>query len=228
MPTWLGDLVRLFFPDICAACGHSLLKGEKALCTRCLYMIPRTNYHLSRENPVAQLFWGRVEIEHATAFFIFESGSLFQSLIHHLKYNGRQDVGMVLGHILGLELKNAEGFDSVERIIPVPLHPTRQRERGYNQSECIARGIAGAMSVKLDAQSLVRTGRTGTQTKKNRIERWENVRNKFRVNGTDGLQHTHVLLVDDVVTTGATLEACAETLLAIPGLKVSIATLAVA
>ncbi|HDR89237.1 MAG TPA: ComF family protein [Bacteroidetes bacterium] len=228
MSSWFGDLIRLFFPAVCAGCGASLVTGEEILCTRCLFLLPRSNYHLSTDNPVSRLFWGRVPVEHATALYLFEKGSIFQSLIHQLKYRGRKDIGLYLGKLLGSEIRDTPGFSSAERIIPVPLHPSRERVRGYNQGEYIARGMAEVMQAEAEFGNLVRKGKTATQTRRSRIERWENVRGMFAVKKPHRLENRHVLLVDDVVTTGATLEACAEMLLEIPGVRVSIATLAVA
>ncbi|HDJ34493.1 MAG TPA: ComF family protein [Bacteroidetes bacterium] len=228
MSSWLGDLIRLFFPAVCAGCGESLVTGEKVLCTRCLFLLPRSQYHLSTDNPVSRLFWGRVTIEQATALYVFEKGSIFQSLIHQLKYRGRKDIGLYLGRLLGTEIKDAPGFSHAEVIIPVPLHPSRKRERGYNQGEYIAKGMAEVMQAETEFGNLVRKRKTPTQTRRSRIERWENVRGMFAVKKPHRLENRHILLVDDVVTTGATLEACAEVLLGIPGVRVSIATLAVA
>ncbi len=228
MASWMGDLVRLFYPNLCAGCGTTLVRGETVLCTRCSFLLPRTGYHLSEDNPVSRLFWGRVKIEQATAYFVFEKGSIFQSLIHQLKYKGRKDIGVYLGNRLGQALVDSPGFRTIDCVIPVPLHPRRQRQRGYNQGEYIARGIAEAMQVSLVSGNLVRTGKTNTQTRKSRLERWENVRSMFAVRQPGKLEGLHVLLVDDVVTTGATLEACAEVLLTIEGLRLSVAALAVA
>lgn len=228
MPNWFADFINLFYPTVCAACGERLLAQEKVICTRCLVDIPRTNFHDQIENPVSQLFWGRAKIENATALFRFQKGSRFQELLHMLKYKGRQDVGVELGRQLGFELKKYDMYGSVQIVIPVPLHPKREKKRGYNQAECISNGIAESMEIELHTGNLIRNIATVTQTKKSRIERWQNVESIFTVKDPELLKNKHVIIVDDVVTTGATLEACAQALLKVEGIKVSIAALATA
>jgi ComF family protein len=228
MPNWFSDFLNLFYPSVCAACGERLLTQEKIICTHCLVDIPRTNFHDQINNPVSQLFWGRAKIENATALFRFHKGSRFQELLHLLKYKGRQDVGVELGRQLGFELKKSELYKSVEIVIPVPLHPKREKKRGYNQAECISRGMAESMEIEVYARNLIRKTATETQTKKSRIERWQNVESIFIIKEPELLKNKHVIIVDDVVTTGATLEACAQALLKVEGIKVSIAALATA
>jgi len=225
---WLTDFFHLFYPSVCASCGEKLLNQEKVICTRCLADIPKTNFHSYSDNPVNQLFWGRAKIENATALFRFQKGSRFQELLHLLKYKGRQDVGEELGRQLGFELKKSDLYKNIHYVIPVPLHPKRQKKRGYNQAECIARGIAESMEITIETENLIRNTATETQTKKSRIERWQNVESIFTVKNPARLQNKEILLVDDVVTTGATLEACAQAILKTNGIKVSIAALATA
>jgi competence protein ComFC len=228
MSIWLSSFFNLFYPSVCAACGERLVIQEKVICTHCLVDMPRTNFHHQADNPVSQLFWGRARIENASALFRFQKGSRFQELLHLLKYKGRQDVGIELGRQLGFELKKSDLYKSVEIVIPVPLHPKREKKRGYNQAECISIGMAESMEIKLHVGNLIRNIATETQTKKSRIERWKNVNSIFTVKDPDLLKNKNVIIVDDVVTTGATLEACAQTLLGIDGIKVSIAALAMA
>lgn len=225
---WFSDFFNLFYPSVCAACGERLVTQEKVICTHCLVDIPRTNFHNQIDNPVSQLFWGRTKIENATALFRFHKGSRFQDLLHLLKYKGRKDVGIELGRQLGFELKKSELFKSVEIVIPVPLHPKREKKRGYNQAECISIGIAESMEIEVQSRNLIRNKATETQTKKSRIERWQNVNSIFTIIEPELLNNKHVIIVDDVVTTGATLEACAQALNTVEGVKVSIATLATA
>jgi len=228
MPDCCTDFFHLFYPDVCAACGQRLVNQEKVICTRCLVDLPRTNFYNQKDNPVSQLFWGRVNIQNATALFRFQKGSRFQDLLHLLKYKGRQDVGVELGRQLGYELKKSELFNMAEVVIPVPLHPKREKKRGYNQAECIANGIAESMGIEVQTMNLVRNVETQTQTKKTRIERWKNVDSIFELIQPEKLQKKQTLLVDDVVTTGATLEACSQALLKAEGVKINIATLAMA
>ena len=222
------DFLNLFYPKICQSCGNYLFKNETAICTRCLYEIPKTNFHLEKNNPVSILFWGRVKINYACSYYTFAKGSRFQKLIHKLKYHHRTDIGIELGKHLGFNLRKSEFFDDIDLIIPVPLHPKKQKIRGYNQAQVIAVGLAESMNLEVCSSNLYRSVHTQSQTRKSKLERWENVENIFRLNRPEDLEEKHILLVDDVVTTGSTLEACAQTLLKVKGSKVSIATLAYA
>ncbi len=224
----LYDLLHLVYPKICVACGENLLSHEDHICTKCLYDLPKTNYHLSDSNPIEKLFWGRVKIFKACSFFFFNKGSKFQKLIHKLKYNSKKEIGYELGAHFGSDLSGSEGFNSVDVIIPVPLHESKEKLRGYNQSNWIAKGISASMNKPVDSNNLKRLVASDTQTKKTRFERWENVQSVFEVTNPESLENKHILLVDDVVTTGSTLEACAQELGKINNIKISIATLAVA
>lgn len=223
---YLNDFIELFFPKICLVCSNNLLNQEELVCLQCLHELPRTNFHLEERNPVAELFYGRVRIEAATAFFAFNKGSNYQKLIHALKYKGMKEVGILLGTHFAIDLEQSLVFSQVDLICPVPLHPKKEKKRGYNQSEFIARGIAERMGKTLSLGNLVRKVYTDSQTRKGRYERWENVEGIFELSDAEAFENKHILLVDDVVTTGSTLEACATTiLLASPSTKVSIATL---
>ncbi|MFA8433943.1 MAG: ComF family protein [Marinifilaceae bacterium] len=222
---YLEDLINLFYPKLCAACGNYLYRQEEFVCTHCLFHLPKTNYYLLPDNPVAQIFWGRISIKVAASYFEFHKGSKFQKLLHKMKYQNQKEIGWVLGKHFGLQLKESPLFQEIDQIIPVPLHPSRERKRGYNQAEWIAKGIAESMNVYLNSKNLYRSVNTSTQTRKNRLERWKNVENIFRLKNPDELINKHILLVDDVVTTGSTLEACAHALLQVDGVCVSIATL---
>jgi ComF family protein len=190
--------------------------------------LPVTDFHLHADNPVSQLFWGRVPVHHAASYFYFHKGSRVQHLIHQLKYKGREDIGVYIGRQYGRLLQDSPLFGDVSAIIPVPLHPKKLRKRGYNQSEAFARGLARSMVANVDVYSLIRKEVTDTQTRKSRFKRWENVSEVFDLPDPSSLEGKHVLLVDDVVTTGATLESCIQTLLKPANVKVSIATIACA
>jgi len=226
--TIFEDFINLFFPLTCASCGNNLLKNEKAICTHCLYHIPKTNYHFEKDNPISKLFWGRVNIENATAFYFFQKGSKFQKLIHYLKYKGHKEIGYELGKIFGFELVASSLFNMIDLIIPVPLHPRKEKKRGFNQSEVIAKGISESMRKPVMVNLLYRTVEAETQTRKSRFERWKNVEEIFQVGNYGAIKNKHILLVDDVVTTGSTLESCAIELLKAENTKVSVATIAVA
>ena len=221
----INDLLELFYPTLCITCGERLMTQEEFLCINCWNDIPTTNFHTYSENKVAQLFWGRTQIENATAFFSYKKGSNYQQLIHFIKYKGLKELGYETGRRFGAFLANSENYKKVDMIIPVPLHPAKQKKRGYNQSEWIARGISYSLEKPYSNVHLKRNIHTSTQTKKNRFERWKNVENIFEVIGPGDLAGKHILLVDDIITTGSTLEACANELLKIIEVKVSIATL---
>lgn len=223
---WMNDFISLVYPRICTCCGNSLWKGEEVICTLCEYRLPKTWYHLEHDNPVSRIFWGRARVESATAYLHFNKGNMVQHLIHHLKYKERKDVGVWLGSHYGTYLKSSPLFRSAEAIIPVPLHRKKQLTRGYNQSEQFGMGLAKSMKLPLEVQTLCRNSVSETQTRKRRYKRWENVSGIFEVRNPEKLAGRHLLLVDDVITTGATLEACVQTLSSIPDVRISIATIA--
>lgn len=225
---YLADFFNLLFPDLCAACGQQLFHGEKQICTTCLYDLPYTDFHLYPDNPVARLFWGRINCHSAMAMLYFRKTSKVQQLIHQLKYRSQPELGVRLGEILGEKL--LEGFTAADAlpdlIIPVPLHPAKKRSRGYNQSQKIAEGISAVTHIPVGTTQLIRKRSTATQTKKNRYKRFENMKAVFSVPDQAALAGKHGLLVDDVITTGATLEACGQVLLDQGLQQLSIAALA--
>ncbi|WP_346855698.1 double zinc ribbon domain-containing protein [uncultured Draconibacterium sp.] len=224
----ISDVLELVFPSLCTTCGERLNSQEKYICFDCWHDLPVTNFHLNTENKVAQLFWGRVQIENATAFFSYKKGSRYQHLIHFIKYKGLKELGFETGRKFGFALADSERFNSVDIIVPVPLHPKKEQKRGYNQSRWIAAGIADVLQKPVIDKNLYRKSFTSTQTQKNRFERWQNVDGIFEVYDAQVFLGKHILLVDDVVTTGSTLEACSFPLLKLTDTKVSIATLAFA
>ena len=229
---WLKDLwddfLSLLFPRVCYGCGNHLTKNEYLICTECYVVIPRTNFHTIKDNPVVQTFWGRCRIESAAAFSFFNKGSRIRKLIHNLKYKGIKEIGCELGKIYGLSLKSSDFLDDVDLIVPVPLHKSKQRTRGFNQSETISVGISEATGLPLVTNAIKRRTATSTQTKRSRIERWDNVEDVFVLKNPDLLAGKHILLVDDVITTGATMEACVNEILKAEGSKVSLVALAYA
>jgi ComF family protein len=223
----LIDLFSLLFPNLCTICGNTLLKHESVICTFCDYHLPRTNFHLNEQNQVFHSFLGRIKIETCGAFLYFNKGNRVQDLIHQLKYKGRKDIGEFLGKQYGCYLKNVPDFQSIDWIVPVPIHKKRLKIRGYNQSESFAAGLAISLGTKVDSTTVIRKTQTTTQTKKTRFRRWENVEGIFFVRNPKKFEYKHVLVVDDVITTGATLESCITSLSTIPGIKVSVATIAI-
>lgn len=223
----LTDLLQLVFPECCVACADSLYKHEKGICTMCLYNLPKTNFHLMENNAIEKIFIGRTKVERAFAYLYFEKGGKVQQLMHALKYENRTEVGDVIGKLYGLDIKQSLKTFTPDIIVPVPLHRKKLRKRGYNQVEYFARGLARSMELPYDPKALHRNHYNSTQTKTDRYNRWLNVVGSFEVN-SKALVGKHVLLVDDVITTGATLESCARELLTIEGVRVSICTMAYA
>ncbi|MGL4956420.1 MAG: ComF family protein [Bacteroidales bacterium] len=225
----LADLLNLIYPNLCECCGHILTKGERVLCCICRYQLPRTNYWIQKDNPVEQIFLGRVRIENACSLFFMNKGTPYRKLLHKLKYSNKPRIGVELGAMLGIVLQETLLYSDVDAIIPIPLHSKRQRKRGYNQSEQIAMGIAQTFGKEFITTAVKRQYYNETQTKKTREERMQNVKNVFSVVHPEILENKHILLVDDVVTTGATIEACIATIQNhVMSCRVSVATLAVA
>ncbi len=222
------ELINLIYPNLCLICAESLLRNEKQICLSCIQQIPRTNFHLVADNPVERKFWGKVPIFRGTSFYFFQKGSPFQKLLHELKYKDNHDIGVIMGQYAAVDLLQADDFKSVEIIIPLPLHPKKLILRGYNQSELIAKGLATIMEVPIDTTTLIRTKENTTQTKKSVFERFENTQGIFDLTDTKILEGKHVLLVDDVLTTGSTIEAAVVALMQIKDIKISIFTLAIA
>lgn len=221
--------LSLFFPNYClGGCGNTLEMPDEQLCVHCFSQLTLTHFSKHSPNNIEQLFWGKVRVERATSLFYFSKESRIQQIIHQLKYKGRNDIGFLLGRLLGKDLIDSPDFDSIDLVIPVPLHKSKKNKRGYNQSEEIAKGVIDELKIPLDTKSLKRISFTKTQTRKKRFERWENVKDVFSVQDSGSLEGKHILLIDDVCTTGATLIACAEQLLTIKDVKISIATVAFA
>ena len=225
---WLEACLSLFSPRCCVVCGQPLAKGEEEICMVCNMHLPRTNYHLQKDNPVEQLFWGKLPLVRATSYFFYRKGSDYRFILHRLKYGGRKEIGKTMGEYMAAELMPSGFFEDVDLIVPVPLHKKRQSARGYNQSEWIARGITAVTGIPTDCKVVVRRKNSETQTRKSVFERWENVEGIFELSSSSGLQGKHVLVVDDVLTTGSTIASCCSALMRAEGVRISVLTLAVA
>jgi ComF family protein len=225
---WIENLLHLVYPNLCVVCSENLMEEENSICFSCLSQLPYTHYHLQRDNPIEKRFWGKVPVERATSLFFYEKATSTQHLLQALKYKGEKEIGVVLGKQLGTFLNQSLDFASIDMIIPVPLHPKKLQKRGFNQSECICEGIAGALRKPINTSTLVRAIENPTQTKKGVYERWENTTGIFALSEPDMFKDKHLLLVDDVLTTGSTIEACVQAIVPVTGAKVSVATLAVA
>ncbi|GAB3299066.1 ComF family protein [Hymenobacter tenuis] len=230
LPALLADFVNLVFPQVCLACEEPVARGEGLICTGCRAQLPYTDYHRlpPAENPLARRFWGKLPVRHALSYLRFQKHGRVQHLLHQLKYQGQQEVGRVLGQWYGQELHDAGFASSFDLVVPVPLHRRKLATRGYNQADSFATGMALGLGCSWLANALVRTSHTDSQTRKNRMQRWHNVADVFEVAQPDAIKGLRILVVDDVLTTGATLEACAATLLASGAAEVSIATIATA
>jgi len=210
----LDDFISLVYPKTCLSCGKALVKGEDIICTRCIIDLPRTNFHIDQENPLALRLRGRLELMHALAFLKFRKKGKVQRLLHALKYKGHREIGVKLGKVYGEELRLAGIASAYDVIVSVPLHISRMRQRGYNQSDEWARGLSESAKITFEMNVLARSLKTETQTRKTKLNRWENVKEIFYVKEPELISGKRVLLVDDVVTTGATLESCSNALIA--------------
>jgi ComF family protein len=224
--SYFKELIALFFPELCSACGRNLYKNESVICTNCIYHLPLTNFHEDLENKMARQLWGRFPFVQTIAFLYFRKGNRIQNLMHQLKYNNSQETGVRMGELYAYELKRSAKFIRADIIIPVPLHPAKLKKRGYNQSECIANGLSAVLNIPVSINNLIRLENTETQTKKARYARYENLINAFSIMEKLEFVNKHIMLVDDVMTTGATLEACSILLQQIEGVEISICTIA--
>ncbi|MFI5188192.1 MAG: ComF family protein [Chitinophagales bacterium] len=219
------SFLHVLFPHVCSGCGSDIINNESRLCLQCISEMPETNFHLHINNPVEKIFWGRIPVSNATSQYYFTKESLMQHIMHQLKYRGNKELGKQLGRLIGRDLQQANRFKSIDALIPLPLFPAKEKKRGYNQATVLCEGIADVMNIELIRDAIVRIQHTETQTKKGRMERWQNIEGKFELIRPEKIHDKHVLLVDDVITTGATLEACGQEILKVDNTKLSIATL---
>lgn len=217
----------MLFPHVCAGCGSDILHEATVLCMRCINAMPETNFEWHAANPVEKIFWGRLSLVNATAQFYFTKESLMQHLMHQFKYKSNRELGLQLGRIMGDQLQRSNRFNA-DALIPLPLFPAKEKKRGYNQAALLCQGMAEQMNIPVLDNVVIRPQHTETQTKKGRIDRWKNMEGKFILNNAVALQNKQVLLVDDVITTGATLEACGNELLKAENVKLGIAALCIA
>lgn len=218
--------MSLFFPRYCRGCYHSLVKGEDLVCTNCILEMPKSHYHLEADNLFYQKFRGRLQVKYVMTLFKFVKESRVQQLLHALKYKHQPEIGELLGRVYGQDLLEANFKNAFDLIVPVPLHKSRRRIRGYNQSEEFGKGLSQMLEVPCDDSCLTRMAKSETQTQKSKLSRWENVSSIFHVVKPEPIAEKRILLVDDVVTTGATLEACGQALLRAGCKELSIACIA--
>lgn len=221
------NLLNLFFPKVCLGCNGYLGDNERHVCTSCRHQLPLTNFHLDNNDAVKNVLFGRVKLENATALLHFSKKGIVQQLMHNLKYRGHQDVGLFLGKWLGEELKTIEAYKTMDVVIPVPLHRSKLRKRGYNQVTKFGQEIAKALDIEFNPNILQKRMATKTQVFKDRLLRTSGNAATFSIVENQTLKGKHILLVDDILTTGATIESCANALLTIEGVKISVATMAI-
>ncbi|NRD21930.1 ComF family protein [Winogradskyella litoriviva] len=224
----MKNLLNLIFPKVCEACNHALSDNEITLCTSCRHHLPVTNYHFSNEEAVKKVLYGRVKLENATALLHFSKKGIVQQILHNLKYRGHEDIGAFFGKWFGTELATLTNYKSIDVIVPVPLYRTKLRKRGYNQVTKFGKEIAKALNAEFNDSILIKTKSTKTQVFKGRLKRWNDDGALFDISDKQQLTGKHILLVDDIITTGATIEACATVLLKIDNIKLSVATMAIA
>lgn len=228
---WTGGLkesiLHFLFPHVCEGCGTDVLEPDHFLCLKCLSDLPKTEFQYYPNNPVEKTFWGRLPVTSASAHCYFTKGSLMQNLMHQLKYKGNKEMGLYLGRLMGRALADSNRFRYVDALIPLPLFPLKEKKRGYNQAALLCEGAAEVMNKPVWKDVVVRTTHTESQTKKNRTERWLNMEGRFELAQPQKIDGKQVLLVDDVITTGATLEACGAALLQAQNVRLSIATLCI-
>lgn len=220
------QLINLFFPNICVGCKNVLVEQEKVICIHCLHELPLTNLHVNDSKVISKIFYGTVVLQHATALFYYPKKGVVRQLIHHLKYKNQKHISGYLGKWLGIELKDSGNYNDIDVVIPVPLHKKRMRQRGYNQVEGFAKELALSLNAEYNDSTLFRNKNTSTQTVKNRLTRWNNVQIIFEITDVNTLKGKHILLVDDVITTGATIKSCVTELNKINNVKLSLAVMA--
>jgi ComF family protein len=222
------SVIDLFFPPVCASCESFLVSNENVICTSCRHNMPLTNHHLNPENEAFKKFYGRIPVEHTSVMLYFHKKGIVQELIHNLKYRGQEEIGAILGNWFADDLKNLEILKTVDEIIPVPLHKRKLRERGYNQLTTFGNALSSSLTIPCNPELLFRKVYSKTQSKKSFLNRSEGIDSVFDVSFTEKDHNKHFLLIDDVLTTGSTLEACSKALLKIPGTKISIVCMAMA
>jgi len=224
----INNLINLLFPKVCLACTNALTDNEAYICTNCRHELPVTNIHFDGSDEVKKVLYGRVKLENGTALLRFQKRGKVQHLIHNLKYKGHQEIGEFLGSWLGEELKQVDAYRNIDVVIPVPLHKLKQRKRGYNQVDRFGKQVAKSLNAKYLDSVLTKITNTSSQVKKNRLSRWNSIDEIFSIQNLHKINGKHILLVDDLITTGATIEACANQLLKAKNIKISMATMAIA
>lgn len=219
-------LINLFLPHHCAGCSSDIISTDQVLCLHCMNALPFTYFQMHANNPVEKIFWGRLPIVDAASYLYFNQGSILQHIVHQIKYKGNKELGLFIGRKMAAALQQTIRFKNIDALVPLPLYAARERKRGYNQAFILCQGMATVLQLPVLNNVIRRNTFSETQTHKNRIERWQNMQGRFELVQSDAIAGKHILLVDDVITTGATLEACGQQLLTAPGTRLSIMTMA--
>ncbi len=219
------DIYNLFFPELCLACATVLTNNENIVCTSCRFELPETHFTKQKNNTIEKIFVTRLDVVEATALLYYKKGGLVQNLIHNLKYNGHQEIGVFFGEWLGNEILSSNRFKSLDYIIPVPLYKKRLQERGFNQVTLFGKKLSNILDVPYKDSVLIRETESVKQSKKSRLERWQNVNHIFKLTEKNSFKNKHILLIDDILTSGATIESCYNCLKQIENIKISIATM---
>lgn len=221
------DINHIFFPNICMCCENVLTNNEKTICTYCLHELPLTNYTLTNSDVVLKIFYGRIALVKATALFYYHKKGIVQNLIHNLKYRNQQNIGNFIGDWLGTEMKESNQFVNIDYIVPIPLHKNRLKERGYNQVTMFGETLAKILEVPYIENVIIRKSANNTQTHKGRFDRWKNTTELFYITDLSFFENKHILLIDDIITTGATIESCYNELEKINNCRISVAVMAI-
>jgi len=224
----VSPLLHFIYPHICIGCGSDVLDADNFLCLDCINNLPHTGFAMHANNPVEKIYRGRMAITAGMSEIYFAKNSIIQNLIHEFKYKGNKKIGAYLGRMMGNSLQNSNRFMDIDYLVPIPLFTEKEFKRGFNQASILCQGISEVLGIPIVSKNVMRNIHTETQTKKGRAERWKNVEKKFSVTDPGVFANKHILLVDDVITTGATLEACGSEILKIEGTRLSVATLAIA
>lgn len=223
---FLKDIFYVFYPNLCINCETTLLQNEKFLCTFCKNDLPIIEDNAHINVTLMSTFYGRVPVEKVFSFLYYQKDGITQKLIHQLKYKNQPEIGVFIGEWFGSNLVDKNVFEDIDYIVPVPLHPKKQRKRGYNQVTLFGETLSKILDIEYKANVLIRSSTTKTQTLKQRFERFSDSNTKFKLANTIIFENKHVLLIDDVITTGATIEACANELLKTKNITISVATMA--
>ncbi len=228
LPQVLDDLLELVYPRLCICCKQHQAADDHGVCMHCINKLPRTGFHHFKHNTISKIFTGRIPISAATAFLYFEKHGLTQKLLHELKYHKHEAVGLLLGEIAGADLYESKFLSGIDYLLPIPLHEQKQLARGYNQSELIAQGISKSTGIEVRNDVIERKIHTPSQTKKARYARWENVCDIFQIIDYEAIRDKHLLIIDDVITTGSTIESCAQAMMSVSGVRISVFCMAFA